>query len=104
MWALVLDAAGDIYGVTDDDGELGIGTVFELVAPVARAVFRRRHCGTSTERTEALRAAAWLWTAPVTSTVRLWRPSVSRRFYLRSGVRHYALSPLVPIGSQYRHL
>jgi uncharacterized repeat protein (TIGR03803 family) len=42
LWPLVFDAAGNIFGVTDDNGELGIGTVFELVAPVGKGRYQEK--------------------------------------------------------------
>ena len=42
LWPLVFDAAGNIFGVTDDDGELGIGTVFELEAPVGKGSYQEK--------------------------------------------------------------
>jgi len=42
-WAgIVLDASGNIYGTTTDGGQYGLGTVFELVAPVGEGPYTEK--------------------------------------------------------------
>ncbi|MGA2966455.1 MAG: choice-of-anchor tandem repeat GloVer-containing protein [Terriglobales bacterium] len=39
---IVFDAAGNIYGTTSGGGDYGLGTVFELVAPVGKGSYKER--------------------------------------------------------------
>jgi uncharacterized repeat protein (TIGR03803 family) len=39
---IVFDATGNIYGTTSGGGDYGLGTVFELVAPVGKGSYKER--------------------------------------------------------------